>query len=133
MNLRTLLRHPATLLVAVIAAFAIGLAVGGGGDDATSGAEHDHTAADDAEPQLYTCSMHPSVRLEDPDARCPICFMDLIPVTGNGGPNAERRLTLDESTVAAARIQTTRVARFFPRPRCVSTERSPRTRPGWPV
>ena len=26
--------------------------------------------------------MHPSVRLEDPDAKCPICFMDLIPVRG---------------------------------------------------
>lgn len=33
-----------------------------------------------AGPVLYTCSMHPQVRSTDPDAPCPICGMDLIPV-----------------------------------------------------
>jgi membrane fusion protein, copper/silver efflux system len=28
----------------------------------------------------YTCSMHPSVRSQDPNGKCPICGMDLIPV-----------------------------------------------------
>lgn len=28
----------------------------------------------------YTCTMHPSVRSKDPDAKCPICSMDLVPV-----------------------------------------------------
>lgn len=116
MNVRHLLRHPATLVIAVIAAFAIGLALGGG-DDTTPDDTHDHaTAAEaDAGPQLYTCSMHPSVRLEDPDAKCPICFMDLIPVTADGGgPGAERRLALDPTAVAAAQVRTTEVTRFFP-------------------
>jgi membrane fusion protein, copper/silver efflux system len=28
----------------------------------------------------YTCTMHPSVHSQDPDAKCPICGMDLVPV-----------------------------------------------------
>jgi len=28
----------------------------------------------------YTCTMHPSVHSHDPDAKCPICGMDLVPV-----------------------------------------------------
>ncbi len=28
----------------------------------------------------YTCTMHPSVRSEDPNGKCPICSMDLVPV-----------------------------------------------------
>ena len=28
----------------------------------------------------YTCTMHPSVRSQDPKGKCPICSMDLVPV-----------------------------------------------------
>ena len=31
--------------------------------------------------QEYTCSMHPNFRSTDPNERCPICGMELIPVT----------------------------------------------------
>jgi len=34
--------------------------------------------------QIYTCSMHPQVRTPDPDEKCPICAMDLIPVPSDG-------------------------------------------------
>src|SRR5205807_7467584 len=28
----------------------------------------------------YTCTMHPSVKSQDPNAKCPICSMSLVPV-----------------------------------------------------
>src|SRR5947208_65383 len=28
----------------------------------------------------YTCTMHPSVKSQDPKGKCPICAMDLVPV-----------------------------------------------------
>jgi hypothetical protein len=28
----------------------------------------------------YTCTMHPFVRSQDPDGKCPICGMNLVPV-----------------------------------------------------
>ena len=36
-------------------------------------------------PTLWTCSMHPQVRLPDSKAKCPICAMDLIPLKEDGG------------------------------------------------
>lgn len=64
--------------------------------------------------QMYTCSMHPSVRLPDPDAKCPICFMDLIPVTGERGEESEVQIAISKAAAAASRIETAPVGRFFP-------------------
>ncbi|MCB9843817.1 MAG: efflux RND transporter periplasmic adaptor subunit [Phycisphaeraceae bacterium] len=103
-------------VILIIAALVIGYRIGRPAPDPvpeTVAADHSH--ADDAgAPQMYTCSMHPSVRLPDPDAKCPICFMDLIPVTDDGGEGNELRITLSESTAAMSQIETASVGRFFP-------------------
>ena len=67
-------------LVAVTA-FVLGALVFGNGTDMTTGgrAEHDHAAASSAEAPMWTCSMHPQIKLPK-QGKCPICFMDLIPV-----------------------------------------------------
>src|SRR5437870_9714581 len=36
----------------------------------------------------YTCTMHPSVKSQDPKGKCPICSMDLVPVMKKGGNEA---------------------------------------------
>jgi Cu(I)/Ag(I) efflux system membrane fusion protein len=33
----------------------------------------------------YTCTMHPSVKSQDPNGKCPICSMDLVPVMKRTG------------------------------------------------
>src|SRR6266487_1391369 len=33
----------------------------------------------------YTCTMHPSVKSQDPNGKCPICSMDLVPVLKKSG------------------------------------------------
>jgi membrane fusion protein, copper/silver efflux system len=38
------------------------------------------TPAEASDVDYYTCTMHPSVRSHDPEAKCPICGMDLVPV-----------------------------------------------------
>ena len=34
--------------------------------------------------EYYTCTMHPSVKSQDPNGKCPICSMDLVPVMKKG-------------------------------------------------
>lgn len=44
------------------------------------------TTAKPADVDYYTCTMHPSVKAQDPKAKCPICSMDLVPVKKKTGP-----------------------------------------------
>ncbi len=37
----------------------------------------------------YTCTMHPSVKSQDPNAKCPICSMDLVPVMKKRGASTQ--------------------------------------------
>ena len=102
-------------VVLIVAALIIGYHIGRPAPQPaheTTGA-HDHVGGA-SEPQMYTCSMHPSVRLADPNAKCPICFMDLIPVRDGGGEGNELRITMSEAAAALSRIETAPVARFFP-------------------
>lgn len=40
---------------------------------------HNHSA-DETKKDVWTCSMHPNIRMEEP-GKCPICAMDLIPLS----------------------------------------------------
>jgi len=117
-TLRWLWRHTATgVAVALIAvALIIGYQIGRPAtvpDDAAA-SPHTHNGSDPGSPTIYTCPMHPSVRLPDPDAKCPICFMDLIPVADDGGEGNELRVSMSESAAALSDIETAPVGRFFP-------------------
>ncbi len=48
--------------------------------------EHNH--AEKAKTGLWTCAMHPQIRVDHP-GKCPICAMDLIPVTDGGGAKVD--------------------------------------------
>jgi len=53
----------------------------------------------------YTCSMHPQIRQPGP-GQCPICAMDLIPVSGDETPTGPRSLVLTAAARTLARIET---------------------------
>ena len=97
---------------AVGAAFALGFLVRGGGSPAG-----DHAAAEtpleDAGPQWWTCSMHPTVKLPSNDQKCPICFMDLIPLSEGAGDAAKGEIALTETAAALAGVSTEPVQRRF--------------------
>ncbi len=60
--------------------------------------------------QIWTCSMHPQIRRDKP-GDCPICGMDLVPVTkSEGGP---RSVTISPAARKLMRIQTSPVQRRY--------------------
>lgn len=103
-------------VVLIIAALVIGYRIGRPAPEPATELTTDvHEHGEDAgQPQMYTCSMHPSVRLPDSGAKCPICFMDLIPVTADEGEGNELRVTMSEAAAALSRIETAPVGRFLP-------------------
>ncbi|NCC86118.1 MAG: efflux RND transporter periplasmic adaptor subunit, partial [Clostridia bacterium] len=73
---------------------------------------HDH----EAESTIWTCSMHPQIRMDEP-GDCPLCGMDLIPLqtTGTGDASiAPDAIQLSAEAAALANVQTTVVSRQNP-------------------
>ena len=65
------------------------------------GVEHAHEAS-----EVWTCSMHPQIR-EDGPGQCPICGMDLIPVTDAGAELAvEGAVQMSPTAMQIANVQT---------------------------
>ncbi|MEJ5365402.1 MAG: efflux RND transporter periplasmic adaptor subunit [Desulfosoma sp.] len=76
-------------------------------------AQHDH--GPEKKVQIWTCSMHPQIRLPNP-GKCPICGMDLIPAGEEGASDAGEktpvpRLVLSETARRLAQVQVSPVER----------------------
>src|SRR5438093_11294064 len=69
----------AVALVAGLSAFFLASCRKGGAD------------AKPADVDYYTCTMHPSVKKQNPTDKCPICSMDLVPVKKREATASERR------------------------------------------
>lgn len=86
---------------------------GSGGEVATDMDQHiEETHTDEEGNVVYTCSMHPQIRQNEP-GNCPICGMELIPVD-EAEEQDEATFTMTEAAVKLADIQTTRVERRTP-------------------
>ncbi|MBB6611667.1 efflux RND transporter periplasmic adaptor subunit [Pontibacter sp. Tf4] len=70
---------------------------------ACSGEEHKHAEGTET---TYTCPMHPQIVQNEPGT-CPICFMDLVPVSKGGDKDGE--LMLSDSQIALGNIKVKRV------------------------
>jgi Cu(I)/Ag(I) efflux system membrane fusion protein len=56
--------------------------------------------------------MHPQIRQPKP-GKCPICFMDLVPVSSEAGDIGERQISFSEAAVKLMEIETAPVERKF--------------------
>jgi len=72
------------------------------GPNATSSetATHDHSTS-----EVWTCSMHPSVRQSEP-GKCPICGMDLIPLESDDESDDPMDVKMSATAIKLASIRT---------------------------
>jgi Cu(I)/Ag(I) efflux system membrane fusion protein len=63
----------------------------------------DHSKHNSGDVSYYTCSMHPQIRVDKP-GKCPICYMDLIPVKNNDSETDE--ISLSEQQIKLGNITT---------------------------
>ncbi len=100
------------LIIIAIVAFSLGSFFTGGSSSPGEEADlNNHSEAASSEPTIWTCSMHPQIKLPKP-GKCPICGMDLIPLeSGGAGELGPREIKLSETARQIARIETTPVRR----------------------
>lgn len=71
-------------------------------------------AAETARNEIWTCAMHPQIRMPEP-GDCPICGMDLIPLTQNGTTSVDpEAIQLTKEAAAMANVVTTAASRQKP-------------------
>ena len=75
--------------------------------------EHDHSEVE-AKKQIWTCSMHPEIKMDKP-GKCPLCAMDLIPlVQSSAGQTDSAAVHFTADAAALANVATTVVTRSQP-------------------
>jgi len=80
-----------------------------GGSSETTHTDGEHEFVQDPVTQLWTCSMHPQIKLEEP-GNCPICGMELIPLVEEDSSSeniADNEIVMNEEAYQLANIQTT--------------------------
>ncbi len=105
------IRRTAAVAAAALAVFLAGYFLGGGDRAERPGTS---PAVDTARAGIiWTCSMHPQIKLPEP-GKCPICFMDLIPLDTSGRKeSSDRELSMSPEAVRLAEIVTAAVTREF--------------------
>jgi len=110
------------VVVVAAAAFFLGRLASHSDDSSRTVSANGSTTQTSPESAVWTCSMHPQIRLPAP-GKCPICFMDLIPAkqdsaTGETAGVGLRQLTLTREARRLAEVVVEPVVR---RPVAVET------------
>jgi Cu(I)/Ag(I) efflux system membrane fusion protein len=73
---------------------------------------HDH-ATETAKGTIWTCAMHPQIRMTEP-GKCPICAMQLIPLNQGGTTIDPGAIQMTSEAAQLANVLTSKVARQNP-------------------
>jgi Cu(I)/Ag(I) efflux system membrane fusion protein len=105
-NRKTIYIALSTLVVGLL----LGWMIFGSADRNTNAEQaHDHT-----EETIWTCSMHPQIRMNEPGA-CPLCGMDLIPLSSDANEDGDpMEIRMSPTAMQLANVQTSIVSKQKP-------------------
>ncbi len=104
-------RKTAVIIALVAAALIVGYTVRGFRGTADSSVDTAGSEGQAAQ-KWWTCSMHPQIRQPKP-GKCPICLMDLIPVSSGGSEIGERQISFSQEALKLMELETSVVERKF--------------------
>ncbi|VGO15568.1 Cation efflux system protein CusB [Pontiella desulfatans] len=78
----------------------------------TPSSSHPLPPSEQSAPETWTCSMHPQIQLPK-QGKCPICFMDLIPLESGMDSGGEREIRVGDYAASLMELETTVVERRF--------------------
>lgn len=98
------------MVIAVLLGLGVGYWIGNDRNSMSSGKSEEVGAATG----MFTCSMHPQIQLPDPKAKCPLCGMDLIPVSsGDTSDLGPRELKMSPRATKLAEVYAVPVEKKF--------------------
>jgi len=106
-------------IIFIIGIIAGSLVFGGGNNAGTSGtgvSAENHSAMDHAPGTLWTCAMHPQIKMEKP-GDCPICGMELVPMESedeSDDGDGDYTVKLSNTAMKIAEVSTSKVERKAP-------------------
>ncbi|NQT78599.1 MAG: efflux RND transporter periplasmic adaptor subunit [Bacteroidetes bacterium] len=118
MKTQKILSHKRKQILIGMITMIIGIILGGlfFSSNEVSHEDHDHELVDSKEPTIYTCSMHPQIKKNEPGL-CPICAMDLVPlntVAIEGEDIDPDEIQMTASAIELANVQTVIVEKGIP-------------------
>ena len=98
----------------VITAFGLGYVLRGGGRESREDQHNNHASQEQVQASAWTCSMHPQIQQPGP-GQCPLCGMDLVPVSGADDDESlgPRALKLSPRAKKLAAIEVAPIERKF--------------------
>ena len=93
------------MIIIAVSTLIIGMALGWLLFGGKSSNDHKHELVQESKNQVWTCSMHPSVRQSEP-GKCPICGMELIPLDTDQSNKNPLEIKMSSAAMKLANIQT---------------------------
>ncbi|WP_052595146.1 efflux RND transporter periplasmic adaptor subunit [Aureispira sp. CCB-QB1] len=100
------IRQLSGLIVSLLLGFLIGWLVFSANSTTTDKNTIDNPIKTPPKEEIWTCSMHPQIRQNEP-GDCPICGMDLIPISEDANQDNATQLVMTKEAVKLAQVETT--------------------------